>query len=139
MYKFLPTWEEMVLLWRVGSSASSVQTAKDVAMVLCQLALFYPNKGGQTMLHFAAKTQQESIFLYVFDRAEAINSPSDDQGMTPLHIAAQNGQVKLCQWIIEEINDKNPATDNGVTPLGIAAKSGHLEVCQLIIEKLQRF
>ena len=58
-------------------------------------------------------------------------------GETPFHFAAKQGQLAVCQVMLERLSDKNPATDaNGLTPLHYAAESGHVEVCKLIMDNL---
>ena len=66
-------------------------------------------------------------------------------GFTPLHMAAEEGQMSICELIMDNIDDKNPATgkfyplpDNstytsGCTPYHLAATNGHLSICDLII------
>ena len=65
-------------------------------------------------------------------------NPKDDEGETPLHIAAKNGKFQVCQMIFEAgIDDKNPKASeyiDGFTPLHLAAANNHLSVCHLIIK-----
>ena len=55
---------------------------------------------------------------------------------SPLHIAAEFGNLELCRYIIDRIEDKNPKDFCGETPLHWAAEKGHYEVCKLILEKI---
>ena len=55
---------------------------------------------------------------------------------SPLHIAAECGNLELCRYIIDRIEDKNPKDFSGETPLHWAAEKGHYEVCKLILEKI---
>ena len=76
-------------------------------------------------LHLTALTKETYFIKY--------------DGVTPLHLAASNGHVKICQLIMEHLSDKNPANDywlGGFTPFHEAAKNGHLAVCQLMIDNL---
>merc|ERR1712008_335545 len=62
-----------------------------------------------------------------------------NEGWTPLHLAAFNGHLDLCQAIIEQI-DYNHLADNDKseeewTPLHWAVHKGHVDVCRLIITK----
>ena len=43
--------------------------------------------------------------------------------MTPLHIAAESGQLSVCQLIISNIEDKNPKATYGMTSFHIAAEN----------------
>ena len=53
---------------------------------------------------------------------------------SPLHIAAERGNLRLCQHIMNRIEDKNPKNFVGETPFHIAAEEGHYKVCELILE-----
>ena len=55
---------------------------------------------------------------------------------SPLHIAAECGNLELCHYIIDRVEDKNPKDLCGETPLHWAAEKGHYEVCKLILEKI---
>ena len=56
-------------------------------------------------------------------------NPKDNFGFTPLHEAAMNGRLSLCQLIVVNVDDKNPIHNYGGTPL-------HLAVCQLLVENI---
>ena len=53
---------------------------------------------------------------------------------SPLHIAADRGNLRLCQHIMNRIADKNPKDLVGETPFHFAAEEGHYKVCELILE-----
>ena len=53
-------------------------------------------------------------------------------GWTPLHFAAQKGQMEICQLILENITEKNPANMCGQTPKSLAIENGHEEIGELI-------
>ena len=56
---------------------------------------------------------------------------------TPFHLAAQQGQLAVCQLMVQELSDKNPAaTTSRVTPLHYAAQYGHVDICKLILENV---
>ena len=54
--------------------------------------------------------------------------------LTPLHIAAQNGNVELCRLIMDNVDDEDPKDEMGYTPLFLAARNGHIDVCRLIMK-----
>ena len=60
-----------------------------------------------------------------------------DKMMTPLHVAAMNGNVEICKLILNCVDDKNPKGKYGYTPLFLAATNGHFEVCKMIIERVK--
>ena len=74
--------------------------------------------------------------------------------VTPLHLAAKNGNISICKLITEHVLDKNPtashidleeeltehriSTRDQGTPLHLAAYNGHFSVCELIINDISR-
>ena len=61
-------------------------------------------------------------------------NPKLDNEVILLHLAAKNGQLELCQSIIDTAVDKNPKAWDGWTPLHLAAMYGHFKICQLILK-----
>jgi len=59
-----------------------------------------------------------------------VNQARTDSGSTPLHMAAQIGNLDVVRYLASEANaDVNQArTDNGATPLYIASQIGNLDV-----------
>ena len=58
---------------------------------------------------------------------------------TPLHVAAENGCLEICEFILKNVEDKEPRTTNGRTPLVIAAENRHFNVCILIASYCEFF
>ena len=58
-----------------------------------------------------------------------------DDGVSPLHIAAESGHYLICKMIMENVVDKNPRGKFGLTPLHLAADRGHIEICKLSVEQ----
>ena len=84
----------------------------------------------------AVTLEEFRTFLNVFGRI-AENNQIDDRGKTPLHIAAEMGNLQVCHFIIENIEDKNPKTNNGVTPFHLAARDSHFQICEFIMENVK--
>ena len=55
---------------------------------------------------------------------------------TALHIAAKKGHKEICEFIIDNSDEKNPSDQSGMTPLHFAAERGLANVCKLIIENI---
>ena len=53
-------------------------------------------------------------------------------GRTPLHMAANQGNLDIVKIIANSIANKNPKDVHGVTPLHLAAGRGHLEVVKYL-------
>ena len=59
-------------------------------------------------------------------------NPTDNEGTTPLHIAASEGNLELCRITINNVNDKNPADNEGHKSLHQALyNTSQLQICQL--------
>ena len=67
--------------------------------------------------------------------------------IAPLHIAAEQGNLKLCEHILEKTEDKNPKGHmkmkigqykvvDALTPLAIAILKGHFEIFSLIMNQI---
>ena len=78
--------------------------------------------------HFKRSTIKRIKFFLFF---------TDQRGRTPLHFAAQHGQLPVCELIIANVENKNPMDREGHTPLYYAAKHGQMTVCQLIINYIE--
>ena len=65
----------------------------------------------------------------VLDKDQANN-----QGATPLYIAAENGHLDVVRHLVEVGADKDQASNQRATPLFIAALNGHLDVVRHLVE-----
>ena len=59
-------------------------------------------------------------------------NPMDKNGKTPLHQAAENGNLDLCKQILENTNDIFPKMNNGNTPSHLAVANNNKEIVSLI-------
>ena len=59
------------------------------------------------------------------------------QQWSPLHIAAAQGHLEFCKYIIEKTNNPNPKKRSGLTAFHMAASSGCRDICELIIDNLE--
>ena len=65
-------------------------------------------------------------------------NPQKANGLTPLHFAANRGQLNVVQFILPLIRDKNPkAGPQRMTPLHEAALNGHLNVVKYLLENIE--
>ena len=78
----------------------------------------------KNVLKFGVNTE------YKTDLITGMNFRQD--GFTPLYIAAGKEHLKICELIINQVEDKNPAANCGNTPLHAATKNGNLEIFKLI-------
>ena len=59
-------------------------------------------------------------------------NPKDRDDVTPLHLAAENGHIAVCEFILNNVVYKNARNKTRWTLLHWAAGKGKLEICQLI-------
>ena len=69
-------------------------------------------------------------------RIEDLNLPDEDS-VTPLHFAANENHLEICQIILEKAKEKNPKDNKGVTPSQMAIENRHFEVSFLKISEGQ--
>jgi ankyrin repeat protein/serine/threonine protein kinase len=65
----------------------------------------------------------------------AYPNAKNDDGSTPLHIAAQEGYAEIVKILLERGADPNTENKDGWTPLHIAAKEGHVDVVRVLLER----
>ena len=58
----------------------------------------------------------------------------DNEGRTPLHLAALKGDIGTVKVLISAGADIHALNEEGATPLHLAAKGGHSEVVRILIE-----
>ena len=88
-------------------------------------------------LHIAAKFDLR-IFKEILPKFDGIN-PKNSFGTTPLHCAVINGQLEVCKFIIENVNEdeKNSKDNFGFTPLHYAALLGNLTIYKFIVQNVE--
>ena len=92
-----------------------------------------PVSSNMTLLHWTAAFEQFDMFKRIFAAAKDNNPKAKGfKDYTPLHVAAENGCLEICEFILKNVEDKEPRTTNGRTPLVIAAENRHFNVCILI-------
>ena len=55
----------------------------------------------------------------------SLSSSTLTKQYAPLHIAARNGKIEVCELLINTVQDKNPRNHRGMTPFQEATESGH--------------
>ena len=106
----------------------------EFALVVSKFFQDYSRETKQTPMHFIAMVGNIKIannYLRINCKIENIEN---GLGLTPLHYAARNGNLLICQLILSIVSDKNPRNSRGCTPYHNAARNGHLSVCKLFID-----
>ena len=57
---------------------------------------------------------------------------SDYDGRTALHLAASNGHIDVCKWLLSRGVRPNPTDRFGGTPLHDAEREGHVNIAHML-------
>ena len=94
-----------------------------------------------TVLHFIAFRGILEMFQTVSNTLTDLQPKSKsvrDNGITPLHYAAQQGHLPIVRFITDCIKDINPTDAAGKTVLQYAAEEGQLNVVKFYVENLKK-
>jgi len=85
-------------------------------------------------LHVASRLGFLSVVkLLAAKNLDTINAKTVGE-TTPLYLACKNGNVELCDWLIENGSDITKVTSENKTPLHTASFCGQLDVVKLLIK-----
>ena len=101
----------------------------------------------RTALHFTALSQDRRFLLYedtdnnvkgeiaklLLSWGANVNAQTK-KGVTMLHVATQEGYVKVVEALLEHNADVNCKSKIDITPLHIAAQNDHLEVVEFLLK-----
>eukprot|EP00731_Ephydatia_muelleri_P016933 Em0010g31a len=117
----------------------------ELAIVKCLIEQVQCNpkhidKSGRTLLHHACqKNDNLALVKYLIDEHGADFNGKDNDGDTPLHVAALNGSLEILRYLIEEkLCNRQCKGKSGRTPLHTACeKNSNLAVVQYLIDEYQ--
>lgn len=90
---------------------------------------------GVTILHWAAKLRDPSIFQMILDSGAVVNvNELDKSKQTPLHHAAEGGKVETCNFLLRAGAKVNAVDAYGNLPLHSAAASSDVDTCALLLD-----
>ena len=96
--------------------------------------IFSVDSSGSTLLHTAAKVENsDAIITRLVELGLNIHS-KDEQGNTPLIIAANYGCTKNIKTIVKNGGDPMIRNDKLDTPLHVASWHGHFDTIQVLVE-----
>ena len=92
----------------------------------------FPDKNGNTPLHYASSAGSLSIVQYLIEIAKANKRPKNNKGSKPLHTACQHNQPEVVQYFMDKIN---PAQKSQYYAIKWACMNGYLSLVQNILMK----
>ena len=92
-------------------------------------------KDGCNCLHIAADYEHLSLCKRLLENHSFDANMADDDGWTPLHFSARNGNYELFRYFLDRGSDISLKTEDGSNCLQIAADEGHLDFCKILLEK----
>ena len=105
-----------------------------VRVLISELKLDVFDNNGITPLQFPAYIYWGAL---VSELKANVNVCNND-GITPLHLAASRGHLDVVRVLISEFKaDVNASNSNGTTPLHEAASRGHLDVVRVLISEFK--
>jgi ankyrin repeat protein len=91
------------------------------------------NNREESLVHYAAREGKSNCLTTLLDLIPDKKDAVDEQGLTPLHYAAQRGHKKSIEVLIKVHADKEAIDKDGDTPLHGAAMMGHQECIETLI------
>ncbi len=130
------------LVTRAGATALHLAARQNYREVLERLATTglmdwgnKKDKTGATALHYAALFSQVESMQILCRSYAAKPSIADNQGNTPLHVAASRGEIKACEFLLSLVPqvDINAVNQEGNTALHLAIMAGHIDLARMLL------
>jgi ankyrin repeat protein len=106
-----------------AATAGNLPTVKD-AVEKDPTLVKYKEWNGATLLDDAVARNHTDVAAYLLDKGADANAAKTD-GVTPLHIAARNGNIGMMKLLLDSGANINAIDSKGWTPLDRANKWGH--------------
>jgi ankyrin repeat protein len=101
-------------------------------------SMLFGTETEKTILKASEKRDLATVHSLINSNADLdiVNTTISFFGLSPLHLAAENGHLQVVDLLISKnanVNEKEKET--GFTPLHLAAKEGHLKIAEVLIAK----
>ena len=121
LQKYHSNMEEFFEQWKKVTQNASKETIRELSVTVYNF--------------FEGTPIYNSLGCSPTKQIREINKKKDQ--WSPLHITAEQGNLELSKYIIEQTGDENPQNRKGDTAFQMAAEKGQLEVTKLIINNLE--
>jgi len=91
-------------------------------------------KNESTLLSFAIKKDSTELVQLLLDHKARVNTPSGQFGMTPLMMAAMDGDLPMCALLIAKGANVRAQDGMGISAWNRANGNGHEAICELLLE-----
>eukprot|EP00055_Hartaetosiga_balthica_P008037 m.28743 g.28743 ORF g.28743 m.28743 type:complete len:516 (+) comp6085_c2_seq1:192-1739(+) len=121
-----------------AAQSGKVQTLKALTSRIKKSLKKIVDRDGGTCLHFAAAKGQLACVDFLLRHTILDGSEKDDIGATPVHDAAEQGQLEVLKLFAMRGVDLSPVDDDMLTPMKIAQQQGHDDCVDFLAEAITR-
>uniref|UniRef100_A0A8B9MZ88 Uncharacterized protein n=1 Tax=Accipiter nisus TaxID=211598 RepID=A0A8B9MZ88_9AVES len=119
---------------RIPPSYSEVESPEDILSE----EIFRVHENGLTLLHLMViqgnVEKVKFLLSFLIEHDADINMPDDD-GWTPLHFAAQNGDDRIVRLLLDHQAQVNAQEHDGWTPLHLASQNNFENVARVLLSR----
>jgi ankyrin repeat protein len=89
---------------------------------------------GRTALYWACRMDESDIIAFLIEHDADVNL-SNQNGVSPLHLSAANGNVRACEMLLNKKAQIEKTDSSGETPLHFAVSYGQFETVKWLLQK----
>ncbi|ODM89562.1 Ankyrin-3 [Orchesella cincta] len=121
---------------RSGLHLAAENGYQEICGILLEHKAFINAKSrvGLTALHYAAMKGFSKLCLFLIHEHGAAVDALTLKKQTPLHLAAENGQLEVCRLLMGLRASSDATDDKGQKPIHLAAQNNHANVIKLFLK-----